>query len=58
MAATSKSCCILPRLVLNAELGLISIIVNSLGMYAQASILEDQADTFEKMINTQPDARL
>jgi short-subunit dehydrogenase len=38
--------------VAERELGLISIIVNSLGMYAQAGLLDDQADTFEKMVNT------
>ena len=34
------------------ELGFISIIVNNLGMYTYASILDDEEDAFEKMINT------
>src|ERR1700761_9385912 len=34
------------------ELGLISIIVNNLGMYAGSQILNDADDTLEKMINT------
>jgi short-subunit dehydrogenase len=34
------------------ELGNISIIVNNLGMYKYAKILDDENDTFEKMINT------
>ncbi len=34
------------------ELGFISILVNSLGMYAPSRILDDGADTFEKTINT------
>jgi short-subunit dehydrogenase len=34
------------------ELGLISILVNSLGMYAPSRILDDKDDTFEKTINT------
>jgi short-subunit dehydrogenase len=34
------------------ELGAISIIVNNLGMYTYASILDDEEDAFEKMINT------
>jgi hypothetical protein len=34
------------------ELGFISIIVNNLGMYEYSSILDDNADTFEKMMNT------
>jgi short-subunit dehydrogenase len=34
------------------ELGFISIIVNSLGMYIYAHVLDDADDTFEKMINT------
>lgn len=34
------------------ELGFISIIVNSLGMYVYSGILDDTEDAFEKMINT------
>jgi short-subunit dehydrogenase len=34
------------------ELGSINIIVNNLGMYKYAKILDDENDTFEKMINT------
>lgn len=34
------------------ELGSISIIVNNLGMYKYAKILDDENGTFEKMINT------
>jgi len=34
------------------ELGFISILVNSLGMYAPSRILDDDGDTFEKTINT------
>ncbi|MDB5010606.1 MAG: family NAD(P)-dependent oxidoreductase [Mucilaginibacter sp.] len=34
------------------ELGFISIIVNNLGMYAYSSILDEQEDAFEKMVNT------
>ncbi|HEY0245726.1 MAG TPA: SDR family oxidoreductase, partial [Mucilaginibacter sp.] len=34
------------------ELGFVSIIVNNLGMYTYASILDDEEDAFEKMINT------
>jgi short-subunit dehydrogenase len=35
-----------------SELGFISIIVNSLGMYVYSGILDDAEDAFEKMINT------
>ena|ERR1700743_2823240 len=35
-----------------AALGLISIIVNNLGMYVYSGILDDEEDTFEKMMNT------
>jgi short-subunit dehydrogenase len=34
------------------ELGNINIIVNNLGMYKNAKILDDENETFEKMINT------
>ncbi len=34
------------------ELGNINIIVNNLGMYKYAKILDEENDTFEKMINT------
>ncbi|MDB5112491.1 MAG: hypothetical protein JWR67_3605 [Mucilaginibacter sp.] len=34
------------------ELGFISIVVNNLGMYAYSSILDEQEDAFEKMVNT------
>jgi len=34
------------------ELGFISIIVNSVGMYTYSSILDDKEDTFEKHVNT------
>jgi short-subunit dehydrogenase len=34
------------------ELGFISILVNSLGMYVYSGILDDDEDAFEKMINT------
>ncbi len=34
------------------DLGFISIIVNNLGMYTYASILDDTDDAFEKMMNT------
>ena len=34
------------------ELGFISIIVNNVGMYEHSSILDDDDDTFQKLINT------
>jgi len=34
------------------ELGFISVIVNNVGMYEPSSILDDEEDTFQKLINT------
>lgn len=34
------------------ELGFISVIVNNVGMYEPSSILDDEENTFEKLINT------
>lgn len=34
------------------ELGLISVVVNNAGIYEPSSILDDEEDTFERLINT------
>jgi len=34
------------------ELGFISVIINNVGIYEQSSILDDEEETFQKLINT------